>query len=146
MTRPGPQATRQEAMRRLIDGVAGDVADYTSLERLLGEQFDAALRHQNARLAELAALIGALCDALEARRQQRVELVERLLAPGARMSAVFPLMKGAARAALEADWQSLETRINECRRLGKRNSDLLVDQFSLMQRVLHGEEMLYAPA
>ncbi len=139
------QPTRQEAMRRLICGVAGDVVDYGDLEFLLGEQFDAALRHQNARLGELAERIGMLCDVLELRRQQRVELAERLLGPGARMSAVFPLMKGAAREALEASWQSLELRIVECRRLGKRNSDLLVDQYSLMQRVLHGEEQLYAP-
>lgn len=140
------QLTRQEAMRCLIDGVVGDVAGYASLELLLNEQFDAALRHQNARLAELAASIETLCDTLEARRAQRVELAERLLGPAARMSAVFPLMKGGARAALEASWQSLQARVIECQRLGKRNSDLMVDQFSLMQRVLHGEEQLYAPA
>lgn len=133
-------------MRRLIDGVAGDVADYASLKLLLDEQFDAALRHQNARLADLAARIAALCDALEARRRQRVDLAARLLGPAARMSAVFPLMKGGARGALEASWQLLQARVIECQRLGKRNSDLLVDQFSLMQRVLHGEEQLYEPA
>jgi flagella synthesis protein FlgN len=146
VSQPAPQAARQEAMRRLIDGVVADVADYFILEQLLCEQFDAALRHQHARLAELATHIGALCDTLEARRQKRVGHVEHLLAPGARMSAVFPLMKGAARASLETHWLALETRVAECRRLGKRNSDLLVDQFGLMQRVLHGEEMLYAPA
>jgi flagella synthesis protein FlgN len=77
---------------------------------------------------------------------KRVACVDRLVGADGRMGAVFPLMKGAARAALEASWQSLETRIIECQRLGKRNSDLMVDQFSLMQRVLHGEEQLYAPA
>jgi flagella synthesis protein FlgN len=133
-------------MRGLIAGVVGDLADYASLQALLDEQFDAALRHQNARLAELAARIETLCDTLEHRRAQRVELAARLLGPAARMSAVFPLMKGAARAALEASWQSLQVRVIECQRLGKRNSDLMVDQFSLMQRVLHGEEQLYAPA
>lgn len=133
-------------MRGLIDGVAADTVDYAGLQQLLDEQFDAALRHGNARLAELAEQIGTLCDALEVRRQQRVELAERLLGPAARMSAVFPLMKGAARGALEANWQSLQARVIECQRLGKRNSDLLMDQFSLMQRVLHGEEQLYAPA
>ncbi len=138
--------TRQEAMRGLIEGIAGDVIDYARLEALLGEQFDAALRHRNARLAELAEAIGTLCDALEGRRQQRVGFVARLAGADARMGAVFPLMKGAARAALEASWQSLEARVTECRRLGQRNSDLMVDQFSLMQRVLHGEEQLYAPA
>ncbi|MDB5934458.1 MAG: hypothetical protein JWQ01_1802 [Massilia sp.] len=138
--------TRQEAMRRLIEGVAADINDYAGLELLLGEQFDAALRHRNDSLAILAESIGTLCDALEVRRQQRVELVTRLVGPAARMKAVFLLMKGAARAALEANWQSLEARVVECQRLGKRNSDLMVDQFSLMQRVLHGEEQLYAPA
>ena len=137
--------TRQVAMRRLMSGVAGDVVDYGDLEFLLGEQFEAALRHQGARLGELAERIGLLCDVLEVRRQQRVELVEQLLGPGARMDAVFPLMLGSARTSLEAHWQALELRIVECQRLAKRNSDLLVDQYSLMQRVLHGEEQLYAP-
>ncbi len=140
------QGSRQQAMRELIVGVAADGADYAALQQLLGEQFDAALRHQNGRLAELAAQIGALCDVLEQRRRRRVELAARLLGPAARMSAVFALMKGAARAALEADWQSLQARVLACQRLGKRNSDLLVDQFSVMQRVMHGEERLYEPA
>jgi flagella synthesis protein FlgN len=30
--------------------------------------------------------------------------------------------------------------------LSKRNGDLLVEQYSIMQRVLHGEEQIYAPA
>ena len=137
--------TRQVAMRRLMCGVEGDLVDYGDLDFLLTEQFEAALRHQGARLAELAERIGLLCDVLELRRQQRVELVELLVGPGARMQAVFPLMIGSARASLERHWQALELRLIECRRMAKRNSDLLVDQHSLMQRVLHGEEQLYAP-
>jgi flagella synthesis protein FlgN len=34
----------------------------------------------------------------------------------------------------------------DCKLAGKRNSDLLVEQYSIMQRVLHGEDQTYAPA
>jgi len=47
---------------------------------------------------------------------------------------------------MEGDWKALEIKVIECKRLGKRNSDLLVEQYSIMQRVLHGEELIYAPA
>ncbi len=136
----------QEALRRLMAGVAADTVDYGDLQFLLEAQFDAALRHRHAELRELAERIGLLCDALEQRRRQRVELVARLLGPAARMQHIFALMKGSTRATLEAGWQALAQRIAECQRTAKRNSDLLVDQYSLMQRVLHGEEQLYAPA
>lgn len=138
--------TPQEALRRLMAGVTADTIDYGDLQFLLDAQFDAALRHRHAELRELAERIGLLCDALEQRRRQRVELVARLLGPAARMSHVFALMKGGARATLEAHWDALKQRIAACQQSGKRNSDLLVDQYSLMQRVLHGEEQLYAPA
>lgn len=137
---------RQEAMSRLMRGVADDVAAYGDLQALLDEQFEAALRHQSALLGDLAERITLMCDTLELRRQHRLALVERLLGPAATMSQVFALLKGGSRAALEAHWQSLEKMVVENKRLGKRNSDLLVEQYSIMQRVLHGEEQIYAPA
>ncbi len=43
------------------------------------------------------------------------------------------------------DWVALEQMVLECKRLNARNSDLLTEQYSIMQRVLHGEEDTYAP-
>ena len=140
------QITRQEAMRRLMCGMADDVTAYGNLQALLAEQFDAALRHQSKRLSDLAYRITHLCDTLELRRQHRAALVNRLLGPATPMNQIFALLKGNSRANLEANWQSLEQLLVECKRLGKRNNDLLVEQYSIMQRVLHGEEQIYAPA
>lgn len=144
---PAPAATPtpRESLRRLMAGVAADALDYGDLQFLLEAQFDAALRHRHAELGALAERIGMLCDTLEQRRRQRVATVAHLLGPAAGMRDVFALLKGNARETLEMGWHALEPRIVECQRIGKRNSDLLVDQFSLMQRVLHGEEQLYAP-
>ncbi len=133
-------------MKRLLHGVAEDMQAYPQLAGLLEEQFQSALRHQNVRLAELAEIISALVDHMQARREQRVALVQRLLGPTATMGQAFALLKNAARERMEADWATLEQRVLECKRLGKRNSDLLVEQYSIMQRVLHGEEQIYAPA
>ena len=136
---------RQEAMRALLAGIADDLRAYAVLQGLLEEQFDAALRHQGARLGQVADAISALVDTLQARRALRVALAQRLVGQSANMAQAFALLKHGAREKIEADWQTLETMVVECKRLSKRNGDLLVDQYSIMRRVLHGEEHIYAP-
>lgn len=143
---PAPPATRQDAMRALLHGVAADLQAYPQLHELLEQQFDGAVRHQSERLTALAEAITALVDGMEARRAERVALVQRLLGPHGTMAQAFALLKNPARERMEADWRALEHSVRECKRLGKRNSDLLVEQYTIMQRVLHGEEQIYAPA
>ena len=138
--------SRQDAMRALLAGIAQDLQAYIVLQDLLEQQFDAALRHQGPRLGQVAEAISALVDTLQGRREQRVALAQRLLGPTANMMQAFALLKNAAREKIEADWKTLEAMVVECKRLSKRNSDLLMDQHSIMQRVLHGEEQIYAPA
>ena len=138
--------TRQDAMRALLAGIADDLRAYPALQDLLEQQFHAALRHQAGPLGQVAEAISALVDTLQARRAQRVALAQRLLGPTANMDQAFALLKNAAREKIEADWKTLETMVVECKRLSKRNSDLLLEQHTIMQRVLHGEDQLYAPA
>jgi flagella synthesis protein FlgN len=138
--------SRQDAMRQLLGGIAEDLLAYHSLQGMLQQQFDAALRHRAAELGAVAESISALVDVLQLRRQQRVALVQRLLGPTATMMQAFALLKNTARERMEADWKTLEQSVIECKRLSKRNGDLLVEQYSIMQRVLHGEEQIYAPA
>ncbi|MES2741520.1 MAG: flagellar export chaperone FlgN [Pseudomonadota bacterium] len=141
-----PAITRQQALARLLGGVADDVDAYRALLLLLEQQFDAALRHHSARLGELAAHIGAALEPIEARRQQRVSLVTALLGAHAKMADVCALLKGDTRARLEQHWLELEQLIAECKRRNVRTSQLLTTQYSIMQRVLHGEDQIYAPA
>ena len=143
MNQPAP--TRQDAMRALLAGIGADLQAYAELGALLEEQFDAALRHQGARLGEIAEQISAMVTAADARRIQRVAIAQQLNGPKATMAQAFGLLKPAARAKMEADWQALEALVIECKRLSKRNAELLVEQHSIMQRVLHGEEHTYEP-
>lgn len=143
--RASTPSARQQAMLALLRGVADDVAAYTALLDLLDEQFDAIVRHQSARLAQLSDTILPAIEAMEARRRERIALVGVLLGPDAGMAQVFPLIKGATRQMLEEHWLSLEKMVVECKRRNIRNSELLTEQYSIMQRVLHGEEQLYAP-
>jgi flagellar biosynthesis protein FlgN len=138
--------TRQGHLTRLMRGVGEDVRDYRLLKSLLDEQFDAALRHRTARLKELADGIASLVDVLEQRRRERVALVGGLLGAGAAMTATFGLLDGSARTALESGWRMLDVLVHECKRLNTRNGQLMMDQQSIMQRVLRGEEQTYAPA
>ncbi|HEY4066965.1 MAG TPA: flagellar export chaperone FlgN [Burkholderiaceae bacterium] len=138
--------TRQGRLTSLMRGVGEDVRDYRLLKTLLDEQFDAALRHRTPRLKELAESITSLVDVLEPRRRERVALVGDLLGAGAAMTATFPMLNGSARVALESGWRILDALVRECKRLNTRNGQLMMDQQSIMQRVLRGEEQTYAPA
>lgn len=142
----GARASRQETMARLLRGVADDVPAYRALLLLLDEQFDAALRHQSARLAALAEQVGAAVDAIELRRQERVALVAALLGPAGTLAGAAALLKGATRQGLENNWAELEQMVLECKRRNTRTSTLLTEQYSIMQRVLNGEDQIYAPA
>lgn len=141
----GVTPTRQEALQQLLQGVAADHDAYTALQGLLEQQFTAALRRQAQRLNELAEDISALVDTMEGRRAQRVALAQVVAGAEARMADVYALLKPEARAKLEADWLALETMAKECKRLGKRNTELMVEQYSIMQRVLHGDNQIYEP-
>ena len=138
--------SRQDAMRELLAGMAQDLLAYESLRDLLRQQFEAAIKHRTAELGVVAEAISTLVDVMQTRRQQRVALVQRLAGPDATMMQAFALLKNAGRERMEADWKTLEQSVMECKRLSKRNSDLMVEQYSIMQRVLHGEEQIYAPA
>ncbi|MNS92025.1 hypothetical protein D3C72_1261420 [compost metagenome] len=61
------------------------------------------------------------------------------------MAQLFAMLQEDARTAAQRDWAALEQMVLECKRLNARNSDLLTEQYSIMQRVLHGEEDTYAP-
>ena len=138
--------TRQDAMKALLLGIAQDQQAYDELAALLQQQFEATIRHQNERLGQLAETISALVDRMQERRAQRVALAQQLVGVNATIMQAFSLLKNPARERMEGDWKALEIKVIECKRLGKRNSDLLVEQYSIMQRVLHGEELTYAPA
>jgi len=138
--------SRQDAMRALLGGIAADLQAYAQLQQLLQQQFEAALRHKAADLGTVAEAITALVDAMEQRRADRVVLVQRLVGETGNMAQAFALLKNTAREKMEADWTSLEAAVIECKRLSKRNGDLLAEQYTIMQRVLHGEEQIYAPA
>jgi flagella synthesis protein FlgN len=138
--------SRQDAMRALLTGIAADLQAYAQLEQALHQQFDAALRHKASDLGAAAEGIETLVDAMQQRRAERVALVQRLVGVTGNMAQAFALLKNSAREKMTADWKSLEQAVIECKRLSKRNGDLLAEQFTIMQRVLHGEEQIYAPA
>ena len=145
MTAARKGITRQEAVRRVLQGMTDDSVGYAALQTLLEEQFQATLQHQSTRLTALADQVIAAVEPLDARRRQRVSLVTALLGPQGDMPQLFALLQEDARSKAEAEWVALEQMVLECKRLNARNSDLLTEQYSIMQRVLHGEEDTYAP-
>lgn len=137
--------TRDQARAQLAADVGADLDAAAAMRALLERQFGAALRHRSAELAALSAALAPALEAMEARRVRRVALVRALHGAGAGMAALIAALPDAQRAALAADWAELERRVRACQEATARNSALMTEQFSVMQRVLHGEEQIYAP-
>ena len=137
--------TRQQANALLLEGVQRDLAEASTIHTLLEKQFEAAVRHRSAELTALADGLAPLLENMEARRQQRLQLVRALLGPDVTMAQYSASLETAARAAFDAAWTELETIVRACKEATTRNSQLLAEQYSVMQRVLHGEDELYAP-
>lgn len=137
--------TRSQATALLADGVTLDVRETAAILMLLERQFEAAVRHRSGELTALADELTLLLEAMEARRQQRVQLVRALLGAGGTMAQYIATLAPDPRAAFEAAWDTLEQTVRACQEATTRNGQLLADQHSVMQRVLHGEDELYAP-
>jgi len=137
--------TRQQANTLLFEGVQSDLQQAGAIEALLERQFEAAVRHRSAELTELAEELAPLLEAMDGRRQQRVTLVRALLGGNATMDAYIATLAPAPRSAFIDAWRDLEALVRLCKDATIRNGKLLAEQHSVMQRVLHGEEQIYAP-
>lgn len=137
--------TRQQAVAALADGVQRDLEAAKAILALLERQFQAALRHQGAELGALAEELTPALDAMDARRRQRVALVRALHGVDGTMAQFIAAQPEPGRARLAAGWSELERLVVACKAATTRNGNLLADQFTTMQRVLHGEEQTYAP-
>ena len=137
--------TRQAASAALAEGIEHDLAAAAAILALLERQFDAALRHQGAELAALAAELSPALDAMDERRRQRVALVRALFGAEGTMAGFIAAQSEPGRARLAAAWNELERLVVACKAATTLNGNLLADQFTTMQRVLHGEDDTYAP-
>jgi flagella synthesis protein FlgN len=137
--------TRDQAVARLLDGIQADILACGAIRDLLERQFEAALRHHAAELGELAEALMPQLDAMEQRRQQRVQLVRALHGADATMDNLLSALPAAQRTRAGADWEQLEQMVRDCKQATARNGSLMADQYTVMQRVLHGEDQLYAP-
>lgn len=137
--------TRDQALTLLLDGIQEDTGACTLIRDLLEQQFQAALRHRGAELAALADDLMPQLDAMEARRQQRVQLVRALFGQQAGMDQLFAALPAAQRDGATAAWAQLETLVRDCQQATTRNAGLMAEQHSVMQRLLHGEDQTYAP-
>jgi len=137
--------TRDQANQVLMQGVQADLEATAAILLLLERQFEAAVRHRSAELAGLAAEIEPALEAMEARRVQRVSLVRALVGLDSTRANLIASRPEPMRTRLASDWAELEQRVRACKEATSRNSNFLAEQYSVMQRVLHGEDEIYAP-
>lgn len=140
--------TRQDAIAKLILDVLADIQGYDTLAGMLEEQFHAALRHDTDQLCLLADDIVELVDIMDQRREERLTLIHALTGEQAphNIDGVLAQLNPMARASLSVKWQELESKVRECKQRNTRNCELIVEQNTIMQQVLHGDGGLYADA
>lgn len=131
-------------------GMQQDLAGYATLQRLMHEQFHAALRHDATAMQEVAQRITAQAEALELSSQQRVLHAQALLPAGVpvSMSALFAQLQAPLQQQLQALWSQLEAVVQQCKALNVRNCQLIMEQAQTMRQVLGGgsqEESIYGP-
>ena len=141
---------RKQAVQSLLAGIQADLQAYDTLAALLERQFAAVLQHATALLADLGDEITATCEVLEARRSERVGLVDGLVVkanvPAAeRMAQVLAQLPQPYREAAEKAWATLGERIRHCKALNERNCGQLLVQHELMMQVLAPQGETYAP-
>jgi flagella synthesis protein FlgN len=137
--------TRDQAVARLLDGIQHDLGACAAIRELLERQFQAALRHRGAELALLADELMPQLEAMEQRRQQRVQLVRALHGAAASMDDFLGKLAAPQGPRTRAEWERLEQLVRDCKQASARNGRLMAEQYTVMQRVLNGEEQLYAP-
>ena len=139
--------SREARFRQLLGDMRSDLADYQQLQELLERQFQGALSHDAASLADTGEQIVELAGRLDARRRTRLELAAELLGRQRPLSveAVLALLPAAPRQACEQLWATLRERVLHCKTLNERNGRLLMAQHDSMERVLFGEKDIYAP-
>lgn len=139
-------------VKRLLRGIQADLTDYRALRDLLETQFDKALRHNTAGLAEVGERIDTMCGVLSARQRERLALLDGA-SPGqaaeasaaGRMEGVFDELPLALRTLSKSAWHELLGLVQECKALNVRNCALIVEQHETMQRVLGAETDVYVP-
>jgi flagella synthesis protein FlgN len=58
---------------------------------------------------------------------------------------LFASLAAPQRARTQAEWEQLTRLVSECKEATGRNGYLMAEQYSTMQRVLHGDDQTYAP-
>lgn len=133
--------------RALLDGLRADLAAYRELQKMLDDQFQAALRLDVDALRALAAAIDTEVASLEARRDARVARVGTGPGGAARLAeTIFPGAECALqRASVIKHCGEIDALIRACKARVARNGNLLAMQSEAMHSLLKGEPHTYAP-
>ncbi|MDF3079915.1 MULTISPECIES: hypothetical protein [Burkholderia cepacia complex] len=135
------------SLHQLLVDVIADCVGYRKLVQLLEDQFAAALQLDTARLGVLAGVIAAETDAIDMRRCYRIERLGQVqgavLALGRRLLADD--RHATQRASFVERCEEVKLLAARCQALTRRNSDLLVAQYEVMQRLMYGESHTYVP-
>ena len=133
-------------LRLLLTDMQADLRSYAQLHGLLDEQLAAIAQQRSEELQRIATQVTALVDELDGRRRQRRELVATMLGRkhGLSMDEALERLPIKAAAVLREAWQTLEQAVQLAKQLNARNCELMIEQRSLMQRLLGNEQDTYA--
>lgn len=138
---------RPAGKRALLDDLRADLVAYRELQKMLDDQFQAALRLDVDALRVVAAAIDTEVASLEARRDVRIARIGTGPRGAVRLAeTIFP-GPGCElqRASVIKHCGEIETLIRACKARASRNGNLLAMQSEAMHSLLKGEPHTYAP-
>jgi flagellar biosynthesis protein FlgN len=130
----------------LLKGVHADLVAYRTLRLHLQEHFECALKHDAARLPQVAQAIEDAVAQLDARRTERTAQIKAICSLTGRpfgIAAVQACLSLKASQALRDWWAELESLVAQCKALNTRNGQLMAAQHEMFQRVLGTEPATY---
>lgn len=141
-------ASPQQQITQLLNGIQQDHRIYSQLLVLLVSQRTMIVERQSDPLENLNQLIEQIYQQLKESTNQRLLLLKSLNIPAQSdgMHALFSRLPNAMADKARGLWQQLEQQAINCKQLNESNTQLLMMQQEILNRLLNNEaELIYQP-
>lgn len=126
-----------QVVKLLVKGINDDVHNCEVMQQLLVAQQQSLAQTDTERLTELNQQLNDNMSELAKNGRQRFALLEKLGLPADKngMMTLFERLPSTAAQRISEQWQKLEVRLKQCKKLNDRNGQLLSAQQEMLLRV-----------
>lgn len=141
-------ASPQQQITQLLNGIQQDHRIYSQLQVLLISQRTMIVERQSEPLENLNQLVEQIYQQLKESTNQRLLLLKSLNIPTQSdgMYFLFSRLPDVMANKARRLWQQLEQQVTDCKQLNERNTQLLMMQQEILNRLLNNDaQLIYQP-